>query len=96
MRSLILYLHASLAHLQAEHKVAADALLSDDVLHGAQGGAQIGVEELCGQQTHRGGHQVVWQGHICDLKAETKTLPQLCYGIISLFMPFTIPLYFHK
>lgn len=58
------------AHLQGEHKVAADALLSDDVLHGAKRGAQIGVEKLSGQQTHRGGHQVVWQRHICDLKTE--------------------------
>lgn len=66
--------------LQAEHKVATDALLGDDVLHGAQGGAQVRVEELCGQQTHRGGHQVVWQGHICDLKAETETLPHSKYG----------------
>lgn len=59
-----------LAHLQAEHKVAADALLCDDVLHGAKRGAQVGVEKLSGQQTHRGGHQVVWQGHVCDLKME--------------------------
>lgn len=59
------------AHLQAEHKVATDALLSDDILHGAEGGAQVGVEKLGGQQTHRGGHQVVWQGHICDLELET-------------------------
>lgn len=44
------------SHLQAEHKVATDALLGDDVLHGAQGGAQVRVEELCGQQTHGGGH----------------------------------------
>lgn len=58
------------AHLQGEHKVAADALLSDDVLHGAKCGAQIGVEKLSGQQTHRGGHQVVWQRHVCDLKIE--------------------------
>lgn len=58
------------AHLQGEHKVAADALLSDDVLHGAKRSAQIGVEKLSGQQTHRGGHQVVWQRHVCDLKTE--------------------------
>lgn len=58
------------AHLQAEHEVAADALLSDNVLHGAKCGAQVGVEKLSGQQTHRGGHQVVWQGHVCDLKME--------------------------
>lgn len=58
------------AHLQGEHKVAADALLSDDVLHGAKCGAQIGVEKLSGQQAHRGGHQVVWQRHVCDLKIE--------------------------
>lgn len=57
-------------HLQAEHEVAADALLGDHVLHGAERGAQVGVEKLSGQQTHRGGHQVVWQGHICDLEME--------------------------
>lgn len=55
------------AHLQAEYEVAADALLSDDILHSTKCGAQVGVEKLCGQQAHRGGHQVVWQGHICDL-----------------------------
>lgn len=59
------------AHLQAEYKVTADALLSNDVLHGAEGSAQVGVEKLGGQQAHRGGHQVVWQGHICDLEIET-------------------------
>lgn len=58
------------AHLEAEYKVAADTLLSDDVLHGAKRGAQVGVEKLSGQETHRGGHQVVWQGHVCDLKTE--------------------------
>lgn len=58
-------------HLQTEHKVATDALLGDDVLHGAEGGAQVGVEKLGGQQTHRGGHQVVWQGHVSDLEMET-------------------------
>lgn len=58
------------AHLQTEDKVAADTLLSDDVLHGAKRGAQVGVEQLGGQQTHRGGHQVVWQGHVRDLKME--------------------------
>jgi len=56
------------AHLQAEHKVAADALLGDDILHGAERGTQVGVEKLSGQQTHRGGHQVVRQGHVRDLK----------------------------
>lgn len=56
--------------LQREHKVAADALLGDHVLHGPEGGAQVGVEQLSGQQAHRGGHQVVWQRHVCDLKAE--------------------------
>lgn len=56
------------AHLQAEYKVAADTLLSNDILHGAKRGAQVGVEKLSGQQTHRGGHQVVWQGHVCDLE----------------------------
>ena len=61
------------AHLQAEDKVAADALLSDDVLHCPKRGAQVGVEKLCGQQTHGGGHQVVWQGHICDLKTKAQT-----------------------
>ena len=66
------------AHLQAKHKVAADALLSDDVLHGAKRSAQVGVKKLRGQQTHRGGHQVVWQGHICDLgtKGETRSMNQ--------------------
>lgn len=58
------------ADLQGEHKVAADALLGDDILHGPKGGAQIGVEKLGGQQAHRGGHQVVWQRHVCDLKVE--------------------------
>lgn len=58
-------------YLQAEHKVTTDALLGDDVLHGAKCGAQVGVEELSGQQTHRGGHQVVWQGHVCDLETQT-------------------------
>lgn len=61
---------AASADLQGEHKVAAEALLGDHVLHGPQGGAQIGVEKLSGQQAHRGGHQVVWQRHVCDLKAE--------------------------
>lgn len=56
--------------LQREHKVAADALLGDHVLHGPEGGAQVGVEQLSGQQAHRGGHQVVWQRHVCDLQAE--------------------------
>lgn len=59
------------AHLEAEDKVATDALLGDDVLHGAEGGAQVGVEKLGWQQTHRGGHQVIWQGHVCDLTTET-------------------------
>lgn len=59
--------------LQGEHKVATDALLSNDVLHGAKRRAQIGVEKLSGQQTHRGGHQVVWQRHICDLKTKEKS-----------------------
>lgn len=63
-----------LAHLQAEYKVAADALLGNDVLHGAERRSQVGVEELRGQQTHGGGHQVVWQGHICDLKTEEKKI----------------------
>lgn len=62
---------AALAHLQGEHKVAADVLLGDDVLHGAERGAQIGVEKLSGQQAHRGGHQVVRQRHVCDLIIET-------------------------
>lgn len=62
---------AAFADLQGEHKVAADVLLGDDVLHGAKSGAQIGVEKLSGQQAHRGGHQVVWQRHVCDLKIET-------------------------
>lgn len=59
--------------LQREHKVAADALLGDHVLHGPEGGAQVGVEQLSGQQAHRGGHQVVWQRHVCDLKAEKQS-----------------------
>lgn len=63
---------AALAHLQGEHEVAADVLLGDDVLHGPERGAQIGVEKLGGQQAHRGGHQVVWQRHVCDLIAETR------------------------
>lgn len=63
---------AALAHLQGEHKVATDVLLGDDVLHGAERGAQIGVEKLSGQQAHRGGHQVVWQRHVCDLIIETQ------------------------
>ena len=60
------------AHLKGEHKVTADALLCDDVLHGAKRGAQIGVEKLSGQETHRGGHQVVWQRHVCDLNMEIR------------------------
>lgn len=31
------------AHLQAENEVAADALLSDDILHSTKCGAQVGV-----------------------------------------------------
>lgn len=58
------------ADLQGEDEVAADALLGDDVLHGAKSGAQVGVEKLSGQQAHRGGHQVVRQRHVCDLEAE--------------------------
>lgn len=58
---------AAATHLQAKHKVPADALLSNDILHGAKCGSQVGVKKLCGQKAHRRGHQVVWQGHICDL-----------------------------
>lgn len=39
-------------YLQTEHKVTADALLGYNVLYGAQRGAQVGVEELGGQQAH--------------------------------------------
>lgn len=79
------YIVAS-AHLQAENKVAADTLLSNDILHGAKRCAQVGVKKLCGQQTHGGGHQVVWQGHICDLEIEKKNFSFTFIIILVLYI----------
>ena len=58
-------------YLQAEHKVTANALLGDDVLHRPERRPQVRVEELRRQQAHRWSHKVIWQGHVRDLREKT-------------------------